>query len=374
MSYFKSKIYRNFIFSFILYLFCDLGFQCFHIHNIHIQKNQNDKQCISLKSIVKTNQSKNLEMTRKESLYYCKGLHEIASDYDAMLIDQWGVLHNGKKPYDGVINTLQKLSTQKKKLILLSNSSRRKDESIKGLRKVGIDPDLFFDIITSGEMTWRLFHSRDILRALNLKGDKDIFKVFVIGNGDDDREYIESANYIFADSLNDADFILARGTFSIGNTKFATSKEFFFHIETVLAEASLKKLPMVVSNPDMLRPGTNDAMPGKVADMYMQLSNDNNVKFYGKPYPDVFDEAFNLLSISGLSSKDRICMIGDSLEHDIKGALNMNIDSLWITNGVHSSDLNTLESSDVIPNTDDMFALVKKYNSYPTKYTPRFSW
>ena len=39
------------------------------------------------------------------------------------------VMHNGKEPYDGVIQAIQGLKLAGKKLIILSNSSKRRDNS-----------------------------------------------------------------------------------------------------------------------------------------------------------------------------------------------------------------------------------------------------
>jgi hypothetical protein len=64
----------------------------------------------------------------------------LVSLYDSYIIDQWGVLHDGKTPYPGVVACLSELKAAGKQLILLSNSSKRRASSFKGLQKVGIDP------------------------------------------------------------------------------------------------------------------------------------------------------------------------------------------------------------------------------------------
>lgn len=45
------------------------------------------------------------------------------------------VMHNGKEPYDGVIQAIQGLKKAGKKLIILSNSSKRRDNSEEMLTK-----------------------------------------------------------------------------------------------------------------------------------------------------------------------------------------------------------------------------------------------
>ncbi len=52
------------------------------------------------------------------------------------------------------------------------------------------------------------------------------------------------------------------------------------------------------------------------------------VIYFGKPYSEVYNQATN-------NNKKRVIAIGDNLRTDIKGANNMNYDSLVITKGVH---------------------------------------
>lgn len=44
-------------------------------------------------------------------------------------------MHNGHEPYKGVLETVKELKAAGKKLIILSNSSKRRDDSEKMLRK-----------------------------------------------------------------------------------------------------------------------------------------------------------------------------------------------------------------------------------------------
>ena len=43
-----------------------------------------------------------------------------------ILLDQFGVLHDGKTAYPSAIQAVQKLSQSGRKIVILSNSSRRK--------------------------------------------------------------------------------------------------------------------------------------------------------------------------------------------------------------------------------------------------------
>ena len=55
------------------------------------------------------------------------------------------------------------------------------------------------------------------------------------------------------------------------------------------------------------------------------------VIYFGKPYPEVYNQATK-------NNKKKIITIGDNLRTDIKGANNMGYDSLVITRGVHNEE------------------------------------
>jgi len=54
-----------------------------------------------------------------------RGLREIAADYDALIVDLWGVIHGGVEPYPGVLDALAALRAAGTPVGLLSNAPRR---------------------------------------------------------------------------------------------------------------------------------------------------------------------------------------------------------------------------------------------------------
>ena len=52
------------------------------------------------------------------------GLSEIYNKYDTFLIDLWGVIHNGIKPYPEALEVLKNLKKVNKKFIFISNAPR----------------------------------------------------------------------------------------------------------------------------------------------------------------------------------------------------------------------------------------------------------
>jgi HAD superfamily hydrolase (TIGR01459 family) len=188
-------------------------------------------------------------------------IHDILDKYDYFIIDQWGVLHNGKVPYKGVIEALEVLKRNNKILILLSNSSKQKSSSHKGLQKVGIEPSYFTDIVTSGELG---FH---IIKNKVFYNNNKMQNYFVIGNNDDDVDYIKNADCCIT-SISQADVVLVRGTFSILTSmspqeciSYKNPHELLSNIDSWLEECRRYDLPMLITNPDFYRPGNNEPMP-----------------------------------------------------------------------------------------------------------------
>jgi HAD superfamily hydrolase (TIGR01459 family) len=302
------------------------------------------------------------------------GLSKILPKYDHFIIDQWGVLHDGKKPYDSVHDCLELMRKMNKNLILLSNSSKRRISSYEGLKRVGISPQLFAGIVTSGELGWDIINERkSTVLASNLNMNQKL-KVFVVGNGDDDKEYVSSCNCEFSDPST-ASFILARGTFAIWNgknnvSKFIDATDLMSAVQGSLRVCANYDLPMLVTNPDFYRPGSNSPMPGLIAQQYLQISPGAKIEYIGKPYPLVYEACQSLLQQGNNDSVDlsRVCCIGDSLEHDILGANVAGIDSVWIANGVHCSELGTAEGSSVQPDEQRMLSFLNKHANVKATY------
>ena len=56
------------------------------------------------------------------------------------------------------------------------------------------------------------------------------------------------------------------------------------------------------------------------------------VVYFGKPYPEVYNQAIN-------NKNKKVLSIGDNLNTDIKGANLLNFDSLIISNGIHKDEI-----------------------------------
>ena len=150
-------------------------------------------------------------------------LKGIASDFDVFLLDQFGVIHDGTAAYDGAVDAVRYLQSLGKKIVIISNSSRRKSDTTKRLASMGFGPfgeeapdggTTPISVVTSGDLVWQgLLGEGDGVAGNPLfagLGDS----CFCFGNGAEDDEYLRSSGKRACD-VGDADFLLARGLFSL---------------------------------------------------------------------------------------------------------------------------------------------------------------
>lgn len=78
------------------------------------------------------------------------------------------------------------------------------------------------------------------------------------------------------------------------------------------------------------------------------------------------------IAMAGVDASDSIA-VGDSLHHDIKGANAAGIQSVFITGGIHATELGLGSFGDVA-NPSSVQALASKYDAYPSYVLPAFKW
>ena len=84
-----------------------------------------------------------------------QSLAAVVSDYDAIILDQWGVLHDGSSPYPGAVACLERLQSDGHRLAVLSTSGKRAGLNLARIEEIGFSSRLFAQVMTSGEALWR---------------------------------------------------------------------------------------------------------------------------------------------------------------------------------------------------------------------------
>ena len=259
-------------------------------------------------------------------------INEILPFYDVFILDQWGVMHDGTYGYDYAIKAVKKLIKENKKLIIISNSSKRKISSVNKLKSLGFDKNHFIEVMTSGEMIWQ-----ELLHSISNYGNnlKNCFHVYDASKEDglDFRNGLSKFNFV--SDVKNSNFILAC-------TPFENTKPLDYI--PILKDALDLNLIMFCANPDFVTVEknieNNNFCMGSIADLYENMGG--KVVILGKPSKKIYEESCK--KIIGLNLS-KVVAIGDSLDHDILGANNFGIDSILISSGVHK-DLfkNSLES------------------------------
>lgn len=294
------------------------------------------------------------------------GLRHIAETrrFKAWLLDQFGVLHDGKKPYPGAISTLEMLATTGAKMVVISNSSRRASTTIDKLKSLGFDPSLFAGAITSGELTHQYLLRRDDAWFAAL-GRSCIHMTW----SDRGAISLEGLGLKVVENVEEADFILAHGTEGLGLPSGDVRPMSLEDLEKILEICAAKKIPMVVANPDYVTVEARAlrVMPGTLASKFEKLGGE--VRWMGKPDKIIYKSA---MAMVGVDACDSIA-VGDSLHHDIKGANAAGIQSVLITGGIHATELG-LGSFGEVADLSSVQTLASKYDAYPSYVLPSFMW
>lgn len=251
-----------------------------------------------------------------------QSISDIISQYDVFILDQWGVMHDGKIGYSHAINCINYLKSQNKKLVIISNSSKRKKTSMNRLPVLGFNSDSFDELITSGEMIWQ-----EISKSLDKYGSnlKKCFHMFENEDGDGEKFVNGLHNIEIVNNIEEADFIL-------GCTPYKNYQPIDYI--PLLNQAYEKNLVMFCANPDFETvekiEGKNVYCMGTIAQLYEDMGG--NVVILGKPSLEIYNKATILFNDF---KKSQIIAIGDSIFHDILGANKFGIDSILITSGIH---------------------------------------
>ena len=174
-----------------------------------------------------------------------------------------------------------------------------------------MDEEIRGHVFTSGEA------------ALNyLKKFYSLEKFFHIGPPKDFDLFYDFKNNKSKD-LDNSKYLLCTGLFDDHDTDLNFYKE--------LLEKQISK-KMICTNPDLIvdKGDRRELCAGSVAMVFEKMGGE--VIYFGKPYPEVYNQSFDNTNKKTLS-------IGDNLNTDIKGANLLNYDSLLISNGVHKNEI-----------------------------------
>tara|TARA_B100001287_G_C22427944_1_gene410026 strand:- start:73 stop:669 length:597 start_codon:yes stop_codon:yes gene_type:complete len=148
--------------------------------------------------------------------------------------------------------------------------------------------------------------------------------------------------------LESCDFIICTGLFD-------DHEDDLEYYRNYLKNHISKKL--VCTNPDLTvhRGTVEELCAGSVAKVFEDIGGE--VVYFGKPHKEIYKMCFG--------QNEKVLAIGDNLRTDIKGANNLKIDCIFITEGVHRNEFN---------NFSELNKLLGKYSVKANYFQKELKW
>jgi len=302
--------------------------------------------------MVVSNRYRLSSMTASPRPAFIPGLSAIAADYDAIICDVWGVIHNGTQANVASVEALRRFRSQTNRpVILLTNAPRPSGPIFTQLDGLNVPRDAYDDIVTSGDATVNHLKSAAVNRYIHIGPKRDL-------------ALFEGLDGSFSDDA-DGEIIVCTG---LHDDEREEPEDYCVRFE----ELAGRGLKMVCANPDLVveRGGKLVHCAGALARLYTEIGG--QAQIIGKPYAPVYDlTRQRLTALSGSSiPSDRILAIGDGLPTDIQGAVNQDLGVLFVTAGIHAADFGAADS----PQPDKVEARLDADGLHADAVMPRLVW
>lgn len=233
-----------------------------------------------------------------------QNLLELKENFDVFVFDIYGVIWDGKKVIPGYDEVMELLVQVGKFVAIMSNSTALSSAQEKVYAARGF---------VKGKHYHRLVTSGDVAEETFAK-DKRKLKFYQFGRPS--KVLFERSGYEELASPEEADFVYAGvpQTWEGDYWKdYLTMDPFVEELEYLV---ELNK-PLVCANPDCRAFENQYEEPvvrqGSVAEIYEKLGG--KVIYFGKPYRNIYEFVFK----NDTTPRNRMLMVGDTLETDIKG-------------------------------------------------------
>jgi HAD superfamily hydrolase (TIGR01459 family) len=300
--------------------------------------------------------------------------------YDALVLDQFGVLHDGKRAYPFAIDCVRELHRRNVPCVVVSNSSRLRDDCLDQLETLGFRRQWFAGAVTSGQLTQdALLELRQRLSSGHQR-HPPATRVFHTNWNDRGRATLPTRRageptYDFrpvGTRVEAAELIVTHGTEGVTEEDGeSVSPVPYPKLVDLLRECAKRRLPLWCSNPDLVTVvgGVNLTMPGSLAQAYEQMLESEDIDSetvrqlvlrFGKPELPAYEAVHRILGLEPIrrripikagmashagteaeartSNSAKLLAIGDSLTHDIIGGRNAGMDTVLVAGGIYAQD------------------------------------
>ena len=251
----------------------------------------------------------------------------LASAYDVLLCDVWGVVHNGVAAFAEAGDALARFRARGGTVILITNAPRPGAAVQKIIDRLGVRRDAYDAITSSGDVTRGIVEAKLAERVFHLGPPRD-------------RPIFAGLDVTFA-PLETADYVVCSGLF---DDTVETPESY----REMLAFMRKRWLFMVCANPDVVveRGNTLVYCAGALADAYVALGGE--ALYCGKPHAPIYEAALSQAAAfrgSEMPPLARVLAIGDSVRTDLAGAAAFGVDFLFV--GLHADQFGLCGAPDL---------------------------
>jgi HAD superfamily hydrolase (TIGR01459 family) len=273
----------------------------------------------------------------------------LAALFEGFILDQWGVMHDGTRPYPGAVDCLRRLRSAGKRIVVLSNTSKREAESLELVAGMGFDTAAIDRFVSAGEEARRQLQESHFLGT----------RCYAFTRGGD-RSLLEGIGLELVNRVEDAEFLAVIGS--------DAPRRLLADYEDALRAGIARGLPMICANPDTARftPQGLTEGQGVLARRYETLGG--KVFSYGKPDPPIYRTCLAALECA----RDKVVAIGDSIDHDVLGASRVGVQSALIPGGVHGAELGVAWGE--LPSDSKWHSFAARIPARPDYLLAAFKW
>jgi HAD superfamily hydrolase (TIGR01459 family) len=279
------------------------------------------------------------------------GLSELAPLYRHVICDVWGVVHDGVSAFPAAGDALVRFRQAGGRVILLTNAPRPKYVVLEQLDRFGVDRAAYDDIITSGEASRSFIAARPGIKVHYVGPKRDL-------------ALLEGLDVVLTDP-DEADLIACAGLF---NDETETPEDY----DRRLAEWNTLELPMLCVNPDVVveRGPKLIWCAGALAARYATIGGETIV--IGKPHAPIYATALARLGeLAGAPvDKSEVLAIGDGVETDVRGAVQSEIDVLFVAGGIHAELFGERDR----PTAEAIGSFLARNGLGACAFIPRLTW
>lgn len=246
-----------------------------------------------------------------------QSFREITDQYDVVLCDVWGVLHNGVEAFAQASEALAEARAAGLTVVLITNSPRPRPGVKVQIRGLGVLDEAYDRIVTSGDVT----------RSLITAGPE---KIYFIGARKD--EALLEGLGVQAVSAEEAGIVVCAG---LRNDEKETAEDYRAELEKLAA----RHLPFICANPDLVVERGHKLIPcaGALAKFYGEMGGSTLIA--GKPHRPIYEKTLEeARDVRDGFDLSRVIAIGDGMPTDVRGAEAFGLDVLYISGGIHAKE------------------------------------